>query len=408
MAAGASAWLQPPRLRTLDDEADERHATWFELFFDLVMVAAVSQLAAALSREPTLAGFARFAGLFVPIGWTWAGFTFYANRFDTDDVVYRLVKALAMLAITALAVSVHSVMRGGHGSVTFALSFVATRICLLALYVRARHHVTGTGRRLIDIYLAGFSAGAAVWLVSLAVHGPARYWMWAAALVFELSLPVFAWEALGSAAVNASHITERYGQFFIIVLGEAIIAVVAGIAGTHLSATALALASCGLAIGLCLWWIYFDLADTSVVGRGLFGLVFVYAHFLLLAGVAAVGAGMKIAITDADAPSLGAGARWAISGGLAVFLLSLALLHIAAEWTSLRDRAFIGRLACACVVIVLAAAGAGLAPVVFVAILAALLVAQLVLELVTYPLGASSVWAPTAAPPKGAAQPIPS
>jgi hypothetical protein len=30
-----------------------------------------------------------FAGLFSSVWWAWAGFTFYANRFDTDDVVYR-------------------------------------------------------------------------------------------------------------------------------------------------------------------------------------------------------------------------------------------------------------------------------------------------------------------------------
>jgi len=47
-------------------------------------------------------------------------------------------------------------------------------------------------------------------------------------------------------------------------------------------------------VALILWWIYFDLADTSVVGRGALGLVFVYAHFSLLAGVAAFGEGTKI------------------------------------------------------------------------------------------------------------------
>src|SRR6266851_6400278 len=138
MSVVSTAWLRPPRLRTDLREEGERHATWYELYFDLVFVAAVSQLATALSREPTLAGFLRFAGLFVPIVWAWAGFSFYANRFDTDDVVYRLVKAMAMLAIAALAISVHSVMRGGQGSVAFALSYVVTRAGLLALYARAR------------------------------------------------------------------------------------------------------------------------------------------------------------------------------------------------------------------------------------------------------------------------------
>ncbi len=396
MPGTPAAWLRPPRLRTQAEEDGERHATWYELYFDLVFVAAVAQLASALSREPTLAGFARFAGLFVPIAWAWSGFTFYANRFDTDDVAYRLVKAVAMLAIAAVAISVHSVMRGGHGSVTFAVGYGVTRGCLLVLYARARRHVEGPGRRLIHWYLFGFSAGAAAWLVSIAIPGPERYWLWAGGLAVELAMPLLGWRALGEAAINAPHVTERFGQFFIIVLGESVVAVVAGIAGTHFSAAASAVAVAGFAIALCLWWIYFDLADTSVVGRGLLGLVFVYAHFPLLAGVAAVGAGTKIAITHADAASLGAGARWAIGGGLACYLLSLALLHIAAEWSSIRDRAFLGRLACSALAVGLAGGGAALRPVVFVAILAVALVAQLVLELLTYPVGAASVWTPPA------------
>ncbi len=82
MSVTPTVWFRPPRLRTQADEEAERHATWYELYFDLVFVAAVAQLATALSREPTPAGFLRFAGLFVPIAWAWMGFTFYANRFD--------------------------------------------------------------------------------------------------------------------------------------------------------------------------------------------------------------------------------------------------------------------------------------------------------------------------------------
>ena len=35
---------------------------------------------------------------------------------------------------------------------------------------------------------------------------------------------------------------------------------------------------------LAIWWIYFDLADTSVVGRGTLGFVYTYGHFLLFPG----------------------------------------------------------------------------------------------------------------------------
>jgi Bacterial low temperature requirement A protein (LtrA) len=142
---------------------------------------------------------------------------------------------------------------------------------------------------------------------------------------------------------------------------------------------------------LCLWWIYFDLADTSVVGRGALGLIFVYAHFPLLAGVAAFGEGVKIAIIHGAQPSLGAGARWALAGGIAAFALALAVIHLGAEWTSLHDRTFIARLSLTGVGVILAAAGGGLAPVAFVALVAVALLGQLLLEAVTPRFGAATI-----------------
>ena len=149
--------LDPPRLRTVTDPDEERHATWFELYFDLVFVVAVGELAAALARDPSAADFARFAGLFVVVSWAWAGFTFYANRFDTDDLIYRMAKSGAMLAIAAIAINVHLVMRGHGGTVGFALGYVVVRSLLVSLYFRAPLHVGGQGRNLIDLYIAGFS-----------------------------------------------------------------------------------------------------------------------------------------------------------------------------------------------------------------------------------------------------------
>jgi low temperature requirement protein LtrA len=67
--------LVAPRLRTLDDADAERHATWTELFFDLVFVVAVAELGALLHDDPTLTGALRCAGLFVPVWWVWICFT---------------------------------------------------------------------------------------------------------------------------------------------------------------------------------------------------------------------------------------------------------------------------------------------------------------------------------------------
>src|SRR5207247_1781281 len=110
----------------------------------------------------------------------------------TDDVLYRAMKCVAMLAVAALAVNVPTATTAS-GSVGFALSYVAVRAVLLALYVRARRHVSGAAHAAATLYLRGFSAGAALWLISVFVPTPARYWLWAAGLAVDLAMPFFGW-----------------------------------------------------------------------------------------------------------------------------------------------------------------------------------------------------------------------
>src|SRR5262249_47032662 len=90
-------------------------------------------------------------------------------------------------------------------------------------------------------------------------------------------------------------------------------------------------------------------------------------------------------------PSLSAGARWAMAGGIGAFALSLAAIHLGAEWTSLRDRTFLGRMCLAAFAFAVAAAGDTLVPLVFVGLLSADLLAQLLLEAFTPRAGAATV-----------------
>jgi low temperature requirement protein LtrA len=380
LGAGGTFRLEAPRLRTTADPREQRHATWFELFFDLVFVAAVSQLGSALAIDPSAARFARFAGLFVVIAWAWVLYTLYANRFDTDDLIFRLAKSGAMLAIAAIAINLHRVMAGDGGTAGFAAGYVVLRALLIALYVRVRHHLRGEARRLADIYIVGYSATTGLWLLSIFVPGPSRYLLWGVAMLIDLAIPIPAWKTLRAHTVVTSHLTERFGTFFIIVLGESVLAVVAGVAGFEFTAGSWIVAALGFVIALCLWWIYFDLTDTSVVGRGALGLVFVYAHFALLAGVAAFGAGTKLAIVHATQGHLEPGARWALAGGLSAFALSLAVIHVGAESSSFGDRTFLSRLCVGAIAILLAAIGGRVSPPWFVALVLAAMLAQLLFE----------------------------
>jgi low temperature requirement protein LtrA len=305
-ATAAAPLRHPPRLRPADAE-QHRHATWMELFFDLVFVAAVARLATMLIDRHDAVGFARFAGLFIPVAWAWMGYAYYANRFDTDDVPYRIMVSAGMAAVAAMAVAIGDF--SAEGLARFALAYVAVRAVLLLMYLRARRHVPEM-RAAIDFYLVGFGLGAACWLASVFVSGPARELLWLAGLVLEFGTPIAGWRVIATAPIDRRHLAERFGLFTIIVLGEAVIAVVVGTNVSDWDAEAVVVAIAGFAAAVALWWTYFDLSGAVRPRPGWWAFIFAYGHVPLWMALTAFGAGVKLAIKGADGVAYDPGGRW--------------------------------------------------------------------------------------------------
>ncbi|MEL6762150.1 MAG: low temperature requirement protein A, partial [Cyanobacteria bacterium J06607_6] len=91
---------------TAEDDR-ERHATWLELFFDLVFVFAIAEVAHLLHSDPTWAGIVGFVALFVPVWWLWIDFSYYADQFDIDRGPYRLVMLGVMFGLVIMALTIH-------------------------------------------------------------------------------------------------------------------------------------------------------------------------------------------------------------------------------------------------------------------------------------------------------------
>jgi low temperature requirement protein LtrA len=395
MAAMATSlrerWQRPPRLRTVGAEEEERHATWLELFFDLVFVICIAEVVHTLEDDRTLGGFLGTAGLFVPIWWAWVGYTVYADRFDTDDLLHRVLVLAGMLAVIAMALSVHDALHGG--SARFALTYVAVRTVVLLLNARARRHAA-PARPLLNLYLAAFTASAALWLVSVLVPEPYRYLLWAVGTTIELSAPWLGRRQIAQAPIHASHMTERYGLFTLIVLGESVISVAQGAAGVDWEPGTLAVALTGFLVVACLWWIYFEyisgLANRSVLQ----GLCFNYAHLPLLAGLVSVALGIELAVLESAAHELERATAMALGGGTALYLLALTALH-AATGHSISDRVLWLRLGSAVVALAIGVFGPLGAPLGLVGLLAVLLVAHVVAETVLQHRAASDAAAAT-------------
>ena len=298
-APRARPWLRPPALRTpADGEGEERHASWLELFFDLVFVVAIAQLAQELVRDHSLGGFAIFAGLFLPVFIAWQGFTFYADRFDSDDVLFRAVMLAAMLAIAALAVQIPDVAAGRHDA-GFVVAYVTLRSLLVALYLRAWPHAVAA-RPLIARYAGGYSLSIALWLLSLLVDPPLRYVLWGVGLAIEYAMPVVAQRIHAGSRWTPATFRSASRLFTIIVLGESVVAVALGTADEDWRVASALTAALGFVSVACLWWVYFDRGMAGGLSSRTGSMqIYTRIHIPLLAALTAVGAGVHMLIQEA-------------------------------------------------------------------------------------------------------------
>lgn len=163
----------------------------------------------------------------------------------------------------------------------------------------ARGHPEGRAGTLR--YAAGVTVVQLCWIGRLFLPGPAGV---AGLLVLgaaELSVP--AWAELRGRATpwHPGHITDRYGGFTIIVTGEVIAAIAAAVqdavGDSQASPGLLATAAAGLLLAFALWWSYFKHSAAEAIGQSLrWAVEWALAHYLIFAAVAALGAGLQVAI----------------------------------------------------------------------------------------------------------------
>lgn len=368
-----NSWLQPPQLRTGEEsETENRHATWLELFYDLVFVVAIAQLAHNLYDDVSLSGFFGFVVLFIPIWWSWIGNTLYANRFDIDDIGHRLLTAVQMLTIAALAVNVHHGL--GESSAGFALAYALGRVVLVVEYLHAGWYIK-QARPLTTRYAQGFAIAAIFWLISAFVPIPLRFILWALGLIVDFATPLTASKLQIGLPPHAEHLPERFGLFTIIVLGEAIVAVVDGISEQQWNVQSVISAVLGLSIAFSLWWIYFDniggvpIRNARIGGKVGAVNAWLYTHLPLVIGIAATGVGVEKILLSEPGVALPAAQRWLICGSVALCLLALGILHSTGviRYCKIRTKY---RLGAAAVLLVIAVAGVNLLPLAVIVLIA--------------------------------------
>ena len=387
--------LRPPQLRTLETEAEHRAATWTELFYDLVFVVAVAQLSHRLLHDVEVhhlswQAFIEYAGMFTVLWWGWVSFTFFADRYDTDDPIQRLLAVSQMVAVAGMAAAF------GFGdqaletiSIPFAVAYIGVRLALLAMYSRVWWNVENS-RTLVSGYLGGFSLDVLVWVLSLLVPPPWRYVLWAVGIVISFATPWVMRREQARTPLSVSHLPERFGLFTILVLGETIAAVVAGLAQEKWQVGATAGAVAGVMMATSLWWVYFDNLEGSVVRRDpnrkhdWHPTAWIYSHLPLAIMLTMAGVGAEELVAAAAGHEFESSLRWLSVIGVSGAYLSMAMILTSSTSSDPKvqfSRKAQLRVGGAAAVVLLGLVGGQLRPSVFVVILAAIAVVQVLLDL---------------------------
>lgn len=314
-------------------DSDPSRAHWMELFFDLVFVALVGQLAHGLHAHPGFDSLGIFVALFAAVWWAWVNLTFVV---DVSPALSRRALAaamlVAMLAVGAIAVSAPEAV--GDRAWLFAAGNALLRLLLLTLWVATALH-NGVASRLRIVAYNGLTA--VLWLVSIALPHPFDYAVWALAIALEVGLLLLTtsrWSPDAFERLNADHLSERFGLLVIIVLGESVLSSVAAVSEAWTLPGGL-VGGLGLVLLAGLAWSFF-LYSVDAMREGLERLqeagyrtairdTIGFLPFLLVAGVTAISGALASAILHPSDP-LPAALAVALGGGVALFYLTNAII----------------------------------------------------------------------------------
>jgi low temperature requirement protein LtrA len=327
---------------TADEPADtraERHASWAELFFDLVAVAAVAVLAHVLGSELDAAALFLYALLFLAFWLSWTTFMLYSNVAAGQTRMIRLMIGMFGLGVMAASVPgvTHTVL--GHGDsmrplTVFTVAYITTRIYGSQSWRR--------GEVLLDFPVVQYSAGLLPWFASFFLDERWKLILWTvgvgldvllilvlsrSGLLARVQATLTAQSATGrgpvirQVSVDPELLSERLGLFVIIVLGESVVQVVdaASDAPYGIGLLASGIASFVLLAGLFGLSVVFGYAGLPhlragrIPVRAALGL-----HCLVTGVVATVAVSLSSVVRHGSDPLPGPG-RWLLCGAVAAY-----------------------------------------------------------------------------------------
>jgi low temperature requirement protein LtrA len=315
-----SLW-QPPRPH--GEQPRERVVGPLELFYDLAVVVLVAQAARHLAGHLTWRGLGEFAAVFTLVWIAWANGSLHHELHGHDDARGRSTFLLQILVLVAMGAFIPEAdgARGAAFAVTAGVLFAI----LTALWLLAARGDRPEYRRPTRLFVTGTAACAVLLAGTAFLPASTRMLAWGlidvAYLAGFTAVIVVANSAQVAPLTITDALTERFGLLTIIVLGETLTGVVAGLAHEPVSGLTLSVGLVAVVVGFGAWWTYFDFAGhRHPRPEPAATLQWLLSHLPLTAAIAAMGAAMASLVDHAHDGRTPAATAWVLCAGAAVVL----------------------------------------------------------------------------------------
>jgi low temperature requirement protein LtrA len=293
-------------------------------------VAAISPAAHHLAEEISTARLIEFGIVFSMIWLAWVNGSLYLELHGRDDgrtrsYVFVQIGILALLAVfTASA--------GTSDGAWFSIVYAAFLAVMTWLWQSVRGQDAPEFMDITRKYVLVMLMSTVAIFATAFLPPDLRLAAWAlyAALFMGFFGALGFTQMFGRGVVPTHSMVERFGLFTIIVLGEVVIGVVAGLSSSEHDALTIATGMIALGIGLGFWWVYFDIVGGRLprnTSRSIVGWTLI--HLPIVLSIATAGAGMVGLIEHAHDPQTPPATAWLICGAVAVAMISV----IAAAWS---------------------------------------------------------------------------
>jgi hypothetical protein len=223
-----SLW-QPPRAH--GEQPRERAVGPLELFYDLAVVVLVAQAAHRLAGHLTWPGIGEFTVVFTLVWIAWANGSLHHELHGHEDARARSTFLLQILVLAAMGAFIPQA--GGARGAAFAVAAAVLFAVLAILWLLAARGDRPEYRLSSRLFVTGTAAFAVLLAGTAFLPASARVPAWglldAAYLAGFAAVLLVAGPARSAELIVTDALTERFGGFIIIVLGETLTGVVAGL-----------------------------------------------------------------------------------------------------------------------------------------------------------------------------------